>query len=805
MSESGPSENSSGPDVSEGSIHASSRRANPLQYTSISPTGITFVDSSLLVNSAAAVAAAAAKQLVQGQAKLHNMQTSNGSTIVSGLVRGRQQKISPSANTDTISSIAQAALSQAHQNNSTAGNVPAHIMALLSSGTVGTPQSVTSSSTSQSQYPFSSSSFASIGEQSSIPGISNTQSNFTPIAQVVAARAAVAASSGAMAGALLPSMHNWPLDQLEQHVKLLQQMNRPIPQSAALLLADARRKEQKKTAKRVANRKSACTSRARKKAFVEEMTRTNARLRRQALILALIPDLVITISEKGEITFCSAQVERVLQHQVNDLIGASIYEILTPDSRDALRDLMKKLVQSDDSRAVAHVDNEKGDKRGRHDSGGSVAVVSDQSSFPLSVVVKVESKQATMDENDTSDGSAGGKQQASLSLTNSTNSGSEDGTEDRKKGVNTSNGTQNVNISTSISKTQRLSSSDESSTETKNLRNANENLDRNVRWHNITLQSKSKSLKSKAGHKDDVTGASVTANNASARLSSLQHVPASVIASNTSNMLPSSQHVPEQEQSGAKSKTKPSRYGNFGDHSSSEDSLLSGAEEKKKRPNENSSDDSGYRESNDCSEETSSTSDSLNSNGRQKPLAPTCNVCLIRSNLTKLWCEVTSSIRNQSSSDNDDDSEDLINVAQGKVGQQKSSSRSLAGSKTSKSSASTSEEILPPKENIKEILLCLRPIRDGDNEVDPSLRFNPKPVTPIKNQISSSISGDQSNDGGSSSNPNTSKLPKKHRPPVQESNESRRKRMRIMANSPIRNSETEKSVVESLMLMSNKS
>jgi len=804
MSESGPSENSSGPDVSEGSIHASSRRANPLQYTSISPTGITFVDSSLLVNSAAAVAAAAAKQLVQGQAKLHNMQTSNGSTIVSGLVRGRQQKISPSANTDTISSIAQAALSQAHQNNSTAGNVPAHIMALLSSGTVGTPQSVTSSSTSQSQYPFSSSSFASIGEQSSIPGISNTQSNFTPIAQVVAARAAVAASSGAMAGALLPSMHNWPLDQLEQHVKLLQQMNRPIPQSAALLLADARRKEQKKTAKRVANRKSACTSRARKKAFVEEMTRTNARLRRQALILALIPDLVITISEKGEITFCSAQVERVLQHQVNDLIGASIYEILTPDSRDALRDLMKKLVQSDDSRAVAHVDNEKGDKRGRHDSGGSVAVVSDQSSFPLSVV-KVESKQATMDENDTSDGSAGGKQQASLSLTNSTNSGSEDGTEDRKKGVNTSNGTQNVNISTSISKTQRLSSSDESSTETKNLRNANENLDRNVRWHNITLQSKSKSLKSKAGHKDDVTGASVTANNASARLSSLQHVPASVIASNTSNMLPSSQHVPEQEQSGAKSKTKPSRYGNFGDHSSSEDSLLSGAEEKKKRPNENSSDDSGYRESNDCSEETSSTSGSLNSNGRQKPLAPTCNVCLIRSNLTKLWCEVTSSIRNQSSSDNDDDSEDLINVAQGKVGQQKSSSRSLAGSKTSKSSASTSEEILPPKENIKEILLCLRPIRDGDNEVDPSLRFNPKPVTPIKNQISSSISGDQSNDGGSSSNPNTSKLPKKHGPPVQESNESRRKRMRIMANSPIRNSETEKSVVESLMLMSNKS
>ena len=487
------------------------------------------------------------------------------------------------------------------------------------------------------------------------------------------------------------------------------------------------------------------------------------------------------------------------------MIGASIYDILTPDSREALRNLMKKLVQSDDSSAAALADNEKGDKQGRHDPFGSVAVVSDQSSFPLSVV-KVKSKQSTMDENDTSDGSAGGKQQASLSLTNSTNSGSEDGAEDpshkiRKKGTNVSTGSQNVNIS------RRLSSSDESSTETKNLRTANENLDRNVRWHNITLQSKSKSSKSKAGHKDDVTGASVTANNASARLSSLQHVPASVIANNISNMLPSL------------------RRGT--DHSSSDDSLLTGAEEKKKQSNGNSSDDSGYRESNESREETSSTSNSLNSNGkkysivssgiyshllstniyyslgRQKPLAPTCNVCLIRSNLTKLWCEVTSSIRNQSSGDDDDDSEDLTNSTLDKSGQPKSSS---TGSKTSKSSASTSEDTPPPKEIIKEILLCLRPIRDGDNEVDASLRFNPlKEVTPTKTQTSSSSPVDQSNEGSTSSNPNTSKLPKKHIPVLLESNGIRKKRMRIMTDSPIRDSETEKSVVESLMLMSNKS
>jgi hypothetical protein len=41
---------------------------------------------------------------------------------------------------------------------------------------------------------------------------------------------------------------------------------------------------------------------------VEEMTKANAWLRRQAMILALLPDLVIAITVDGKITFCSAQV-----------------------------------------------------------------------------------------------------------------------------------------------------------------------------------------------------------------------------------------------------------------------------------------------------------------------------------------------------------------------------------------------------------------------------------------------------------------------------------------------------------------
>lgn len=106
----------------------------------------------------------------------------------------------------------------------------------------------------------------------------------------------------------LENMRNWSLEKLEAHVRLLMSTNQPIPQPLNLLLADARRKEEKRTAKRVANRRSACTSRARKKALVEEMTKTNIRLKRQALILSLLPDLVMAISIDGEINFCSDQV-----------------------------------------------------------------------------------------------------------------------------------------------------------------------------------------------------------------------------------------------------------------------------------------------------------------------------------------------------------------------------------------------------------------------------------------------------------------------------------------------------------------
>lgn len=407
----------------------------------------------------------------------------------------------------------------------------------------------------------------------------------------------------------------------EQHVNLLKQLKQSVPQYLALLLAEARRKHRKKNAKRVANRKSASTSRARKKALVEEMTRTNARLKRQALILSLIPDLVVAISSNGEITFCSAQVEKVLQHKADDLVGAQLSNLLLPASREALGTLVNGLVIAEKSKAAANGQpaeaghgtkqkmqsnagiaekkaanlNRNGNSNGsrssrsRADTSGA-AIVSEQS-FPLSVV-EVDSKQSARpsgeinaeqnDNSDTSMSNINGKPQLS-SLTNSTRSPAISSGDEKAAGQEGS------------TNRKRPHSSDDSSSlssDAKNMSKANENLDRNVRWHNQRMMEGSQKS-DHDGPKDDVTGASVTANNATARLSSLKHVP---------------DYSKRKEE-------KTARYESNGDQSSSDDSLLAGVEEKKKE-GENASDDSGYRESNDSREETSSSgSDTSNSNG----------------------------------------------------------------------------------------------------------------------------------------------------------------------------------------------
>lgn len=773
---------------------------------------------------------------------------------------------------------------------------PAHLAALLRSPNGGSntvplqPQlSPISNGPSTNRQPaFPASSYHQRGDQQTLPGrIPNSQATFSAAAQVVAAHAAAAASSRAMTNALLPSIHTWSLEELEQHAKLLQQMNQPIPQSVALLIADARRKEKKKTAKRVANRKSACTSRARKKALVEEMTQTNARLRRQALILSLLPDLVIVVTMEGEITFCSAQVERVLRHSTTDLVGAKIDDILIPTSSTALRKLIEEHVSAlpgdKSSRAKRkkrgredehnHVDsrdnkarregNVNGSSGSNGASSGVVAIVSDQS-FPLSVV-KVKSKQEpTSDENDTSDisGSNGCvKQQVIFTMTNSTstvrspaaslgnsNSGSDDGAR-----VSVSEANQGKTI-VGITSKKRLSPqdskqcSDDSSSgsmETKKVRQANQNLERNVRSHNRKLQNMSKSSKSKAEHKDDVIGAFVTANNASARLSSLQHLPGQDIGDQSSSEdsllegveekvegLPEANSGEEHERENQEDEIEVKKKSNkgSGDHSLYEDSSLNGVEEKKKTCKNIASDDSGYRESNDSREETlSCASDSSNSKSRNKPLAPTCNVCLIRDDLTTIWCEVTSSVRTANLSGANVEGDPFGEVG----GHGHVSSQFSATSKTLKNNSATTDDSTQGNEGgtaVMELLLCLRPIRDGETSADKSSRFIPPkrrcPLavseTSCPEMVDVVVSAGINTPSAECINtkPSNTTSGRQNRPPKKRLHKSLEmfettytsiemsqadKRNRYEEDTTATSSETEKSVVESLMLMSNKS
>jgi hypothetical protein len=598
-------------------------------------------------------------------------------------------------------------------------------------------------------------------------------------------------------------------------------MNQPVPQYLALLLAESRRKHKKKNSKRLANRKSASTSRARKKSLVEEMTRTNARLKRQALILSLIPDLVVAISSDGEITFCSAQVEKVLHHKIDDLTGAKLSGLLVPESREALSTLVKGLASAEKNKASGHGTKPRlaekrdssADRAGSKvavakrngNSNDSAALVSELS-FPLSVV-EVDSKQSARtsteinaeqnDNSDTSMSNSNDKARMS-SLTNGTRSPSMSSGDEKAAGRGGSRGsteraTNGKRLPNSADSTSSLSS------DAKNMSKANENLERNVRWHNQRMMGSSSQNSENYGPKDDVTGASVTANNATARLSSLIHVPAY----------------------SKRKEGKTSRYESNGDQSSSDESLLAGVEEKKKA-GENASDDSGYRESNDSREESSSSeSDTSNSNGecfylivfafmvlscptltafllantgqQKKPLAPAVRMCLIRQDLTTVWCEVTSSIGTR-----------LVEVDLPDF------------PSASKSGAPSEDTPVAVKEEVMELLLCLRPIRDGEKKVDESLRFvAPKSVEQADAEgLVSSSSGDpnmpgSSSGSGSVSNQDQPKRPAKKRPPQPPAEETtlqkKKKKKQKTEGTNTSSCDTEKSAVESLMQMNKSS
>ena len=505
----------------------------------------------------------------------------------------------------------------------------------------------------------------------------------------------------------------------ESHAKGLQESGYQLPQAVAILLADARRKEEKRQAKRIANRKSASTSRARKKAQIDQLMNENAQLRRLELILSYLPDPVIVISSSGVITFCSMQLERVFKHKVCDLVGANIEELMIPKSRGVVKKLIRYLLAAEQELSDPSENGEEDGKKRAGRSGGSggghMSGNSEQSesAFPL-LEVKVNSTQVDAGE-DVSDSdenrrhSPNGKKSSQVvaAATEMSSLTHKDSSFNSNEGDDSTPTLKKDKMDTS-GKKANSSESDESSDQ----RNANANLSKNVEACKL---NKEKNVEVRSSHKDDVTGAYVTANNADAKLSSLIHKPSL-----------KSKHATGSQLSAGKQEEQCS--------STLDSSLSKTSSEKVQVKKGSSSEDSGYREGGESPEDSNSSSSSASlalaslTRKRARPMAPSRNVCMIRSDLSTIWCEMTSSVRT-----------------------------SLPQDDTEKGSVSKEDCVQEHEELRKEILLCFRPIQEGE-KVSSDLRF--KRVVSKEKQSDGSGSGSdpkipgvsESSGGGSGSN-----------------------------------------------------
>lgn len=144
---------------------------------------------------------------------------------------------------------------------------------------------------------------------------------------------------------------------LESYAQRFKDCQQTVPNVVNILLEDAYKKISRRDKKRIANCKSANISRARKKQLIDELTAANAKLRRHALVLSYLPDPIVVIGTDGKINFCSVQLGRVLKHDVEELEGASIDDIILPASRDKIHGLIQDLV------AVAELAGKAGGQR----------------------------------------------------------------------------------------------------------------------------------------------------------------------------------------------------------------------------------------------------------------------------------------------------------------------------------------------------------------------------------------------------------------------------------------------------------
>lgn len=70
------------------------------------------------------------------------------------------------------------------------------------------------------------------------------------------------------------------------------------------------------------------------------MTAKNERMKQHALILSMLPDLVLAVCRSGEMTYVSPAAKWLLLHSPEEVTGANIFELVTPDCHALLRSMI---------------------------------------------------------------------------------------------------------------------------------------------------------------------------------------------------------------------------------------------------------------------------------------------------------------------------------------------------------------------------------------------------------------------------------------------------------------------------------
>lgn len=425
------------------------------------------------------------------------------------------------------------------------------------------------------------------------------------------------------------------------------------------------------------------------------------------------------------------QLERVLKHPIEDLVGANIEDIMVPSSRKIVRRLIRDLVIAE-QRAL-----------GNGEEGGDLVIDS----------IKAHAPNEVSEGNLTSSEPTSRPPMVEVSVKSSKNKSPNDSGsgEDASSSSNPSGKSKTSSLTQQESSiTCDPSSNDDQpppkkariSDESPGRMKANHNLNKNVEECQLNMSNKG-AKEFKSSHKDDVMGASVTANNADAKLSSLMKP-----TDNTAD-------VPTDNTESSNLKEK--------DSSSAESSRI----KDKKRNATSSSEDSGYRQSNESPEESSFGSSCISDapGKRHRPLAPSITVRLVRDDLTTIWCEITSSIRTRPPNDEDEKANIYAPVAtsvtvsgnSGKPGKPSSPANQEGSESVDTSEGTEIEE--------KEILLCFRPIREGD-VVSSEFRFVKKQAAGSSDdKLKTDLKDDSAKDGRDhdGADPEPAKVPFKKR------------------------------------------